>query len=497
MSGCADKFLDVKPSKSTTVVIETGEHLNALLNNYSLYYLESSPWLINGSDDEECSTAWYDKTGSNFCEGYTPTSLCFATWDTELIPGITDITWTAEYKKIFYANAILENADKVSGLSDSEREGIKREACFIRANAMWYLAQVYCLPYVPGNEGKQGIILKQSTQFDESLKRATLKETFDFIEADLAEALKIETPLTQNSANGRWKNYRANKAAVNGFAARFYLYLNDYTNALKYADAALAAHSQLVDYNTDMYFSPSPVVVTINGRTETVNFPYTYIGSANNVNEYMFQWKELMYFRMAEDRNWWYMPSESLLSLYDKEHDLRYKYHIVPNFAYINTIDAELPAYIFFWKDRIPSGPTTAEMLLIKAECEARSGNTSAAMTTVNRLRAVRMDKDAPANVINLTASSKEEAVKKILEERRREMPFARRLLDIRRLNSNEDSFDDVGDLTKTFYTFNLSNIDKGTTKTYKLEKNSTRVACPLPKTEIDMSGGVIEQNVY
>jgi hypothetical protein len=107
------------------------------------------------------------------------------------------------------------------------------------------------------------------------------------------------------------------------------------------------------------------------------------------------------------------------------------------------------------------------------------------------------MDKDAPANVINLTASSKEEAVKKILEERRREMPFARRLLDIRRLNSNEDSFDDVGDLTKTFYTFNLSNIDKGTTKTYKLEKNSTRVACPLPKTEIDMSGGVIEQNVY
>ena len=136
-------------------------------------------------------------------------------------------------------------------------------------------------------------------------------------------------------------------------------------------------------------------------------------------------------------------------------------------------------------------------MLLIKAECEARAGNVSAAMTTVNQLRAVRMDKNAPANVINLSASSKEEAVKKILEERRREMPFAKRLWDIRRLNYNSDSFDDVGDINKVFYEFDLNNITKGATKTYTLGKNDTKIACPIPHTEIVASDGVIEQNIY
>ena len=497
MTGCVDKFLDEKPSKSTTVVIETGEHLNALLNSYTTFYLENSPWLINGCDDEECSTAWYDITGSNKCDGYSTTALSYATWNADLVKGFTDETWKNEYQKIFYANAVLENADKVTGLTDAEREGVKREARFIRAYSLWYLAQVYCLPYVSGNEDKQGLILKQSTQFDESLKRATLKETYDFIEADLAEALKIETPLTQNLSNGRWKSYRASKAAVNGFAARYWLFRNDYASALRYADAALADHSQLMDYNTEMKYMPSPTVITINGRTETIYFPYTYEGGANNVTQYMFEWNELMYFRMAYDKNWWYMPSQSLLNLYDKQYDLRYKYHIVPNFSYNNTIDAELPAYVFFWKDRIPSGPTTAEMLLIKAECEARTGQVSAAMTTVNRLRAVRMDKTAPSSVINLSATGQEEAVKKILEERRREMPFVCRFMDIRRLNSNDVSYDDPGDITKTFYSFSLTNIDKTSTVTYTLPKNSTKMVCPIPETEIVASDGAIEQNVY
>ena len=498
LSGCVNQFLDVKPSKSTTVVIETGEHLNALLNNYKNFYLAYSPWMINGTDDLECSVDTYAITGSNNCDVYLPSILTYATWNTDIVPQQSDWTWGNEYTKIFYANAILENADKVSGLTDSERESIKREAHFIRAYDMWYLAQIYCLPYVSGNEDKQGLVLKTSTQFDEPLKRATLKETYDFIEADLAEALKIETPLEKIPGTERWRSFRANKAAVNGFAARYYFYLNDYTNALKYADIALAAHNQLMDYNTDMKYM-NPVTVNVGGRTETILLPYTFNSGSGTVNDFMFEWKEFMYFRMEEDHNWWYLPSESLTSLYDQTYDLRYKYHFIPNYScYVRSMDARVPAYVFFWKDRLPGGPTTPEMLLIKAECEARAGNVSAAMTTVNRLRAVRMDKTAPADKINLSASTKEDAVKKILEERRREMPFAKRLWDIRRLNYNADSYDDVGDITKTFYDFDLNNINKGgATKTYTLGKNSTKIASPLPQTEIVASDGAIEQNVY
>ena len=492
-----DDFLDVKPSKSTSVVIETGEHVNALLNYYDVYYLENSPWLAVGSDDYDCSTTGYDIVGTN-SDAYTTESLSYATWNKDFIPTLTDKTWTAEYKKIFYANTVLEKADKVSGLTAEERELIKREARFIRAYSMWYLAQIYCLPYVAGNEDKQGIVLKSSTYFDESVKRATLKQTYDFIETDLAEALKIETPLKKIGTTGRYNTIRANKAAVNGFAARYYLYRNDYANALKYAEIALQAHNELVDYNTEMRYMDSKTTVTINGKDETVEFPYTYEGGANKVNEYMLEWKELTYLRMFSDENWWYMPSEELLALYDKEHDLRYKYHIVENFSYIHNIGTALPAYTFFWKDRIPSGPTTAEMLLIKAECQARlNSNTADAMATVNKLRAARMDKTAPADVINLTASSQEDAVKKILQERRREMPFVCRFMDIRRLNSNDCSYDDPGDITKTFYDFSLVSINSGSTKTYTLSKNSTLYACPLPETEFVASYYVIDQNIY
>lgn len=492
-----DDYLDVKPSKSTSLTIETGEQLKALLNAYNIYYLEKSPWLINASDDQRCSTDWYEITGSSNCEGYSNESLSYALWDQDLIPKMTDENWKNEYLKIFYANTILEKADKVSGLSNQERENIKCEARFIRAVSMWYLAQVYCVPFVAGNENKQGLVLKSSTDFGESVKRASLKATYDFIEADLQEALKIETPFSKIGNTNRWNSVRANKAAVNGFAARFYLYLNDYEKALSYANTALNAHSLLVDYNTEMKYMDTPTTFNINGKSETVYFPYTYEGSANNVNERMFEWKEMTYFRMQEDKNWWMMPSESLLALYDKTYDLRYKYHFISQYSFIVNLTTPLIGYVFFWKDRTPSGPTTPEMLLTKAECEARLGKVSEAMSTVNRLRAARMDKNAPANIINLSASGTEDAVKKILEERRREMPFVRRFMDIRRLNSNNESYDDVGTLTKSFYAITLTNIDKNSRKTFTLEMNSSKYACPLPDTEFEISDYVIDQNIY
>lgn len=52
--------------------------------------------------------------------------------------------------------------------------------------------------------------------------------------------------------NGKYKIWRASLPAVHAFAARYYLFMNNYNEALKYADLALKKHADLVDYNTEM-----------------------------------------------------------------------------------------------------------------------------------------------------------------------------------------------------------------------------------------------------
>ncbi len=107
------------------------------------------------------------------------------------------------------------------------------------------------------------------------------------------------------------------------------------------------------------------------------------------------------------------------------------------------------------------------------------------------------MDASAPSEIINLSAASQAEALVKVLEERRREMPFVHRWYDIRRYNNNEDSSDDVV-VTRTFYPYNGSSIlGAETPVNFSLEKNSRRYANPLPDTDIIASDNVLKQNTY
>lgn len=494
---CND-WLAEKPSKTTSLTIETTDHLEYLLNNYSNFYQEANSTAIYSSDDYGLYTEMYDVHNST----YGIEAVEFATWDIDNLPNeSSDGFWTSEYEKIFTANMVLEYLPEVSG-SEETKANLEAEAHFVRAYSLWELANTYCLPYTGDNGDELGLVLKQTTSFDESTVRATLEETYTQIETDLEAALKINTELTMQ--NNKYRTWRASLPAVHAFAARYYLFRGNYSEALNYANLALEEHGELVDYNTEMRYSDNESTVVINSGTdeqETVEilYPYTHDNQIDMTD--MLEWKEFYYFRMLYHSSWWFCPSQELMDLYDKEYDLRWKYHYVENYSYDRGLTSpayEWPGYIFFFKDRIPSGPTVAEMLLIKAECQARTGNFGDAMTTVNQLRAARMDNTAPADRINLSASSQQDAITKILQERRREMPFTMRWFDIRRLNSNDDPNDDVGDLTRTFYPYTSASIQGNeTAKTYTLEKNSRRYAQPILNSEIQSSQGAIQQNTY
>lgn len=483
---CED-FLNDAPSKSTSVVPQTVEELDYLFNNYLKFKDEDNINLILASDAFDLNMDLTLKF-SNY-PGFT--NALFALWDTDNIPSETYARYTngesyfsSEYRKIFIANTVLRYIPDVKG-SDDMKVKLEREAKFIRAYSMWNLAQTYCLPYSEANKNEPGLILKNSTSFEESTKRATLEETYQYIEENLTAALEITNNM--EIVNGNKNSVRANKAGVNGFAARYWLNRNDYEKALKYANEALSSHNSLMDYNTRMsYYQYLP------------SFPSTWANS--NIN-YRIEWNETLYMRDARFSYWydWKTPSQKLLNLYDHQYDLRYQYHIVDNYAfdYWGLTNISCPGYVFFYNS-VPSGPSTAEMILIKAECLARQNKISEAMTEVNKLRDVRMLSSAPESVKHLNASTKAEAVRVILEERMREMPFSQRWNDIRRLNHNEDPADDVGDLTRTYFPYNASTILTSETPViYTLRKGSRRYAVPLPQSDILASGGVIEQNKY
>ncbi len=491
-----EKYLDVKPSKSSSLVVSTVDHLESLLNNYSTFSSEQNYNVIFGSDDFGLVPELYDARSSS----YNVTQIQYATWDIESLPSEDNAFWTGEWKKIFVANLVLLNVDGVDGDADA-KEKLKLEARFIRAYSYFQLVNTFCLPYTDANKSELGLPVKQSTSFEESAERVSLEETWNFMKADLEAALELDVDLEQT--NGKNRTWRASKPAVYAFAARFYLALNDYVNAKQYAEMALTEYSYLRNYNTEMHFSSFQDEVTIypsdgSGPTNVfITYPYTHDLQTDPTDR--MEWGENYYYRLLTNGHWWYMPSQELLNLYDQTYDLRYKYHIVQNYSYSRSVvnpAYEYPGYIFFFKDQIFNGPGVSEMILIKAECQVRQGSWQEGLNTANELRVVRMDATAPASVINLSATNQTEALQKVLEERRRELPFTMRWYDIRRYNNNSDSGDDVL-MSKTFYAYSGSAILPSSTVTYTLEKNSRLFARPIPNEDIVSSGGVLQQNTY
>lgn len=475
-TGGCKKYLG-EPSKKLAT-IETVEQLEALLNNAARFVQENNYTATYSTDDTEIPKEAYKNNAGQF----TPEALYFYLFTNDQVANniASDGLWTGEYNKIFTANVVLTNIDKATG-DEALRQRVKADAYFVRGYSYWLLANYYCLPYSAGNENAKGLPLKVSTVFTESLVRATLKETYDFILADMAEAAK--TPVNDVDPKLPW---RASKKAVAAFMSRYYLFAGNYDKTIEQADIALASSSvQLKDYKTLVAGTP----VSYASPNVTINF--------SELNDYTatkyYYWPEFYFLRFTYTTGWWFLPSTALVNLYDQPNDLRYKWFMFPQGGrYFSPGTANLYRYqIFQTGSLLPSGPTIAEVLLNKAEAQARKDQPGDAMTTVNLLRDKRMSSSLP-----LSAGSKAEAITKVLEERRRELPFVTRWYDIRRFSVNDYPADDVT-ITRDFFQLNNNVVNTDVPQTYSLPAGSRRYAIPINGVEIGASRNQIEQNDY
>ena len=500
-----DEWLSEEPSKSTKKTLKSTEQLDALLGNYSLFHQEQCTPAY-GTDDWGIAPEFYTAKSGGV---YNATSqLPYLLWADEVDDARYSV-WQKEYTKIYYANMAIEQAMGLEGLEE-DKANLKAEGHFLRAYSMFNLAVAHTLYYTGSNGDELGLSL-QALTFEDSAARANLADTWAAIDADLQEALKITAPLKGN--DGRRRVWRATTASVNAFAARYYLYRGDLASAKSYAEKALAEYSTLSDYNQTMSFSQTTLSKDINASTNpekvTVYYPSTYNNRLSGAANFG-KWFDMDGFYLARDMYsafWWFVPSQDLVDTYaidlpsgDTQNDLRFRYFFVEDFS-LRSCSTD-PAFrwwgvMAYEMEALDAGPSVAEMMLIKAEYEAREGNKDTAIAILNTLRKARIDASVYADMP--TVASKDEAIKKVLQERRREMCFTMRWYDLKRLNANDYAADDVT-VTHTYYNYNAASgsvlADQGV-KTYTLEPNSRHYAIPIPKTEIAVGKGAIEQNVY
>lgn len=508
LCSCND-YLDEKPRKGDGIELETYEQLEALLVAKAEPRERQALWDCNAAQRymtdcyeltaDICLNASYENTMD-----YTAFELnCFQPKYTQEIQAINS-AWICGFKNIYLANAVLYYLDKVTGGTPEQKATLAKKAYFIRAYNYYELANCYCVPYCEANLNELGLPINKDIEYKEYYSRVPLKEVYEFIESDLEQALDISVPLIEGGVRKVW---RENSAAVNGFAARFYLTKGDYAKAKLYAEKALTYDSDLSDYN-------DPAMIDVEVVEDDFGDPHqstTWYGTTLYDTEGMYVASvQKSYYRRMNFSDSWTIPSQKLLDSFDQDYDLRYKYFYYEDYVALSMAGMGLyyeftdiiPGYSYFCGDDYDSGPCVSEMVLIKAESMARQGQWNEALNYLNTaFRPYRIAQDAPADVKNLSATGKDEAIAVILKERMLEFPFTLRWHDIRRCNFNDDPNDDVT-ITRSFYELDPGGVHAPLYEDivdYTLSPNSNKYTytMAIPATEVTVSKGTIEQNRY
>ncbi|WP_458409992.1 RagB/SusD family nutrient uptake outer membrane protein [Bacteroides congonensis] len=508
LSGCND-YLDEQPRKGNGVELKTFDQLVALLAARVDGMDRQLMWDYNVAQRymSDCYELPTDlEFNAIFETTEDPTAFHLNCLQPQYTQELTasSTSWLINFKNIYLANTVLTYLDKVTGGTDEQRNLLAKRAHFMRAYHYYELANCYCVPYCEANLNELGLPINTDIEYKESYARSSLKEVYDFIESELKQSLDISTPLIENGVRKVW---RENGAAVNGFAARFYLIKGDYAQAKEYAEKALAYNSDLTDYNNSSE-------IYMDEASDFFGIPYPAVNwygiTMENNDGLLIADYQKSYYRRNSLSGTWAIPSRKFINSFNQEYDMRYRYFYYPDYSGLSLGGMgiffgfpQIDGYSYICGDEFDSGPCTAEMMLIKAESMARSGQWSEAISYLNtNFRPYRIATDAPSEIKNLSAGNKDEAIAVILKERMLEFPFTLRWHDIRRCNFNDDPNDNIS-IIRSFYELSPGGIHSplydGGLKNYTLDANSNKYIYTLaiPQSEVTISNGVIEQNKY
>ena len=395
---CSDDFLETRSSTdiSSPVVYETTGTARGMI--YGVYkFMRSWTDLSNGRMD--CSGLHtnllvFDIMGSDITmPPVTWYWYDYDYWHTESETVFkTEYFWRFYYRIINNCNDVLFYVGDAEG-PEPEKEAIRAEARALRAFAFWHLIQLYQQTYVIARE-MPGVPLPKlpSTPSSRNMPRSSVEDVYELITTDLEFAV---TKL----ADTREGKYYINREVAAGILARVYLTMGKWGEAAQMAAQARANYTLMnaAQWQAGFNDSTNPEWIWAVHQTTDQN-----VGWGSSFSVLDFAGGDQHNFRIAS-------------SLADK-----YSATDIRGGDMFQTVGTLIGNKKFREPSMLNTGHMvlmrSSEMLLIEAECAARSNDPATAQDLLYELQSKR---DAAAVKSTLQGDP---LVELILLERRKEL---------------------------------------------------------------------------
>ena len=391
--------------------------------------------------------------------------------------------WTKLYYHINVVNNVLDLIDEYTRGSENDiREAmrVKGEAYFLRGAYYFTLVNLYGKPYEASTaDADLGVPLKLTGEIQDVIfQRESVAQVYKQIEADLKIAEEC-----LGKANLPGTIYQADSTAVHLLMSRFYLYKQDWEQALKYAQKVVSVRSDLLDLNgfsggflsknsVETIFSMGGHAITHNTVNQYKSFQVSReqynIYAEDDLRKSVFFWTYndfVGYAKIAESSSF---ANNDPAAVYYYNYALAYegrKVEVSDNFLFRN-----------------------AEAFLNGAEAAIYLGDETTALELLEQLRVKRFERE---NYIPLQKTG-EELVNEIREERRRELCLeGHRWFDLRRYMVCE-KYPYSKEIEKVYYVYkDYSSDEKIEKRIYKLEKNDPAYVLPIPHEVLEYHTGM------
>jgi len=313
--------------------------------------------------------------------------------------------WVDAYSIIYQANLIIEKLRTSDALDTPLRDRLVGEALFIRGFTYFYLVNLFgAVPYTTTTDYR----------VNTSLIRTDAEEVLAAIAKDLDQAATL---LPDSYVSG--ERVRPNRWASLALLARIHLYQEDWVGAASYA-------TQLLD-NTSLFALESVDSVFLKGSREAI---WQLIPSHLVVENFT---NEGSLFIINGAPSGLVMREETATGIWEHNDKRRLRW--------VGVVESDFGQAYYPWKYKESSINATGaeysmvlrltEMLLVRAEALARSGDIEAAKADVDRVR-------MRAGLSGTAATSTTELVEAVLAERRREFfaEWGHRWFDLKRTDA-------------------------------------------------------------